>query len=45
MEIRRIDAYQDSRFSQKVLYQHGCFLVDESPYEVEIISNREPLLR
>ena len=45
MEIRRIDTYQDSRFSGKVLCQHGCFLVDESPYEVEIISDREAVIR
>ena len=45
MEIRRIDTYQDSRFSRKILYQHGCFLVDETPYEVEIISDREAVIR
>lgn len=38
MEIVRINSYDDSRFSQKVLRQHGCFLVEDRPYEVEIIS-------
>ena len=44
MEIKRVDTYQDDRFSQKVLYQHGCFLVDEMPYEVEIISSYEAVI-
>ena len=34
MEILRIDTYADKRFSQKVLYQHGCFLVGGMPYEL-----------
>ena len=45
MEIKRIDAYDDARFSKSVLLQHGCFLVDEVPYEVEIISEREAVIR
>ena len=45
MTITRIDTYQDNRFSQKVLCQHGCFLVDETPYEVEIISDSEAVIR
>lgn len=36
-EIQRIDSYQDPRFSQRVLDQHGAFLVDGEPYEVEIM--------
>lgn len=36
-EIQRVDAYCDHRFSQTVLFQHGAFLVDGEPYEVEII--------
>lgn len=35
-EIQRINTYCDARFSQTVLYQHGAFLVDGEPYEVEI---------
>lgn len=45
MEIKRIDTYQDGRFSQKVLFQHGCFLADDIPYEVEIISECEAVIR
>lgn len=45
MEIERINTYQDSRFSQRVLNQHGCFLVDGVPCEVEIISGREAVIR
>lgn len=32
-------------FSQTVLHQHGCFLVAGKPYEVEIISNHETIIR
>lgn len=45
MEIKRIDTYRDNRFSQKVLCQHGCFLADDIPYEVEIISDSEAVIR
>jgi len=45
MDIRRINTYTDPRFSQKVLYQHGCFLVDEEPCEIEIISDFEAVIR
>lgn len=45
MEIKRIDTYDDARFSKSVLLQHGCFLVDEIPYEVEIISASEAVIR
>lgn len=45
MEIHRIDTYTDNRFSQSALYQHGCFLVDEAPYEIEIISDFEAIIR
>ena len=41
MEIQRINSYVDKRFSEKVLLQHGCFLADDIPYEVEIISDHE----
>ena len=44
MEIKRINSYDDNRFSQTVLHQHGCFLVDEKPYEVEIISDYEAII-
>lgn len=45
MEIKRINSYTDDRFSQKVLLQHGCFLVEEAPYEIEILSEREAVIR
>lgn len=45
MEIERINTYEDNRFSQTVLYQHGCFLADGKPYEVEIISDYEAIVR
>lgn len=45
MNIKRINTYQDERFSQTVLNQHGCFLVEDEPYEVEIISEREAVIR
>ena len=45
MEIKRIDTYRDERFSQRVLRQHGCFLVDGVPCEVEIVSHSEAIIR
>ena len=45
MNIKRISTYDDKRFSQKVLNQHGCFLVEEEPYEIEIISDFEAIVR
>ena len=44
MEIKRINSYDDNRFSQTVLHQHGCFLADGKPYEVEIISDYEAVI-
>jgi hypothetical protein len=38
-DIVRIDSYDDTRFSQMVLNQHGAYLIDGEPYEVEIIDN------
>lgn len=35
-EIKRIDSYDDNRFSEKVLYQHGGFLVNGVPCSIEI---------
>lgn len=45
MEIKRINTYEDDRFSKIVLLQHGCFLADEAPYEVQIISDFEAVIR
>ena len=44
MEIKRINSYDDTRFSQTVLHQHGCFLADGKPYEMEIISDYEAII-
>lgn len=45
MNIERINTYQDLRFSQTALNQHGCFLADGEPYEIEILSGREAVIR
>lgn len=45
MEIERINGYQDSRFSPKALRQHGCYLVQDQPYEVEIISEETAVIK
>lgn len=29
MKIKRIDSYEDKRFNQGILYQHGAFIVDD----------------
>ena len=36
MDIKRIDSYRDERFSKTVLNQHGAYLIEDDPYEVEI---------
>lgn len=38
MAITRINTYNDPRFSPGALRQHGCFLVDDLPCEVRIVS-------
>ena len=45
MEIQRINSYDDARFAKNVLYQHGCFLIDGEPCEVEIVSDFEAVVR
>ncbi len=45
MDISRINTYNDTRFTQCALNQHGCFLVDGVPYEIEIISDHEAVVR
>lgn len=45
IEISRINTYNDLRFSQEALNQHGCFLVNhQDPYEIRIISNKTALV-
>lgn len=38
MSIDRINTYDDPRFSPECLRQHGCYLVDGAPCEVQILS-------
>lgn len=45
MDIRRIDDLTDVRFREKVLKQHGAFLVDGVPCEVEITDERTAVVR
>lgn len=45
MDIKRVNTYDDSRFSKKVLEQHGCYLIDDEAYEVEIISHKSAIVR
>ncbi len=44
VKIERIDCYDDPRFSQKLLFQHGCFLADGEPCSFEIISSHEAII-
>ena len=44
MEIQRIDTYNDSRFPQEVLYQHGAFLVNGDPWAFRVISGHEAVV-
>lgn len=44
-EIQRVNAYDDRRFSPIVLRQHGAFLVDGQPYEVEITGPETAVIR
>ncbi len=43
--IKRINTYEDSRFSETVLKQHGAYLIGEDPYEVEIIGEKSAVVR
>lgn len=44
-EVNRVNSYTDAQFSQKVLNQHGAFLVGTDPYEIEIISQTDAIVR
>lgn len=39
MEIKRVTEYNNPLFSEIALKQRGAFLIDEEPYEIEIISS------
>ena len=45
MNITCINSYHDDRFSLSALLQHGCFLAEGAPCEVEIISDHEAIVR
>lgn len=45
MDVKRIDSYTDGRFSRTVLLQHGAYLVDGEPYEIEITGQRKAVVR
>lgn len=45
MEIKRVIEYNNPLFSEIVLRQRGAFLIDEEPYEIEIISSDSALVR
>lgn len=45
MEITRINTYDDCRFSQNVLYQHGAYIIADETYEVEIVSKNSAIVR
>ena len=46
MNISRINTYEDHRFSQEALNQHGCYLADgDVPIEIKIISQSEAIIK
>ena len=44
MDIQRINTYNDPRFLQEVLYQHGAFLADGRPWAFRVISGHEAVI-
>lgn len=46
MSIIRINTYDDHRFSQEALNQHGCYIVNgDAPIEIKIISQSEAVIK
>ena len=45
MDIKRIDVYDDVRFSRTALLEHGAYLVDGEPYEFEIVARDAAVVR
>ena len=45
MNIKRVDRYNDKRFSKTVLLQNGAYDIDGEPYEVEIINSECAVIR
>ena len=44
MKIERIDQYNDNRFLQTVLDQHGAYLADGEPYQILITDSSEAVV-
>lgn len=44
MSIIRINTYDDHRFSQEALNQHGCYIANGAPIEIKIISQSEAVI-
>lgn len=45
ISIKRINGYDDTRFSKNVLFQHGGYLVNGYPCEIEIIGQETAIVR
>lgn len=46
LNIKRIDTYDDNRFSKQALLQHGAFIVnDRYAYEFEVISQHSAIVK
>lgn len=45
MNIKRIDSYTDNRFSKAALNQHGAYLIDDEPYQIEITDSSSAVMR
>ena len=46
IDIQRIDSYDDKRFDQAALNQHGCFVVNgKFLYQIKIISKNSALIK
>lgn len=44
MNIKRIDSYTDNRFSKAALNQHGAYLIDNEPYQIEITNSSSAVI-
>lgn len=45
VDIQRVNGYDDARFSRRVLEQHGAFLAEGQPYEIEITGEQTAVIR
>lgn len=44
MEIERIDSYDDPRFPQEVLFQHGAYIAGGQPWSFRVVSGSEAVV-